>query len=63
MNGRESGAAWWLDDSDPLALALRIDDERSDYCERLEQLVARRAREIADLRARLAPKMRSERSL
>lgn len=35
---------------DPLAVALRIDDLRSSYCQALEEKIARQSEEIARLR-------------
>jgi hypothetical protein len=50
----------WLDDPDPLTVALRLDDARSEYCDGLEKLVARQAAEIAELRALVASNPRRE---
>lgn len=43
----------WLQDEDPLAEALRIDDFRSEYCERLENRIAELSAEVDVLRALL----------
>ncbi len=43
----------WLQDEDPLAEALRIDDLRSEYCERLEYRIAELSAEVEVLRALL----------
>jgi hypothetical protein len=48
----------WLEDPDPLAAALRIDDLRSVYCERLEKLVDQLTLEIQKLRRH--PRIRSQ---
>lgn len=43
----------WLRDEDPLAEALRIDDLRSEYCQRLENRIAELSAEVGVLRALL----------
>jgi hypothetical protein len=43
----------WMRDEDPLAEALRIDDLRSEYCQRLENRIAELSAEVAVLRALL----------
>jgi hypothetical protein len=43
----------WLQDEDPLAEALRIDDLRSEYCQRLENRIAELSAEVKVLRALL----------
>lgn len=43
----------WLQDEDPLTEALRIDDLRSEYCQRLEDRIAELSAEVKVLRALL----------
>jgi hypothetical protein len=43
----------WLQDEDALAEALRIDDLRSDYCQKLEDRIAELSAELKVLRALL----------
>jgi hypothetical protein len=43
IKNEDAGRAW-------LGEALRIDDVRSEYCERLENLIAQQASEIEELR-------------
>jgi hypothetical protein len=43
----------WLQDDDPLAEALRIDDLRSEYCQQLENRIAELTAEVKLLRALL----------
>ncbi len=46
----------WLQDEDPLAEALRIDDLRSEYCQQLENRIAELSAEVEVLRALLRRK-------
>jgi hypothetical protein len=50
----------WLQDEDPLAEALRIDDLRSDYCQRLENRIAELSAEVELLRALLRKREQPE---
>ena len=43
----------WRNDEDPLAEALRIDDLRSEYCQRLENRIAELTAEVKALRTLL----------
>jgi uncharacterized small protein (DUF1192 family) len=50
----------WLQDEDPLAEALRIDDLRSEYCQQLENRIAELSAEVEVLRALLRRKEQTE---